>query len=68
MTQVHTAPFLLVRPQSRPLRRSAEALRLDARLARCHRVFTLVLCSMIVLLAYEIQTAKALGIPFIVLP
>ncbi len=68
MTQVHTAPFLLVRPQPRAVRRSAEAIRLDARLARCHRVFTFVLCGIVVLLAYEIQTARALGIPFIPLP
>jgi hypothetical protein len=68
MTQVHTAPFLLVRPAPRAIRRSALAVRLDERLDRCHRVFTFVLCSLVVLLAYEIQTANTLGIPFLHLP
>jgi hypothetical protein len=64
MTQVYTAPFLLVRPQPR----SRESIRLDARLYRCQQAFTFVACCLVVLLACEVQTAITLGIPFIPLP
>lgn len=68
MTQVHTAPFLLVRPTSEPVRHSAEVLRLDRRLHRCQHVFAFVMCSMVALLAIEVQIALSTGIPFVRLP
>ena len=68
MTQVYTAPFLLVRPAARPESRSEESIRLERRIDRCRHLFTLVMCGVVALLAYEIQVAKNLGIPFVELP